>query len=61
MAVLLITNIKQLIGTWENPSLLQGKNLSKLPLIDDAFILVEDGIIVDWRHVQAGIKSTAFA
>lgn len=48
MAVLLITNIKQLIGTWENPSLLQGKNLSKLPLIDDAFILVEDGIIVDY-------------
>lgn len=48
MAVLLITNIKQLIGTCENPSLLQGKNLSKLPLIDDAFILVEDGIIVDY-------------
>lgn len=48
MAVILITNIKQLIGTRENPSLLHGKNLSEFPSIDDAFILVEDGIIIDY-------------
>ncbi|HQW84361.1 MAG TPA: imidazolonepropionase [Ferruginibacter sp.] len=48
MAVTLITNIKQLIGTRENSTLLRGKELANLPSIEDAFLLIEDGIIVEY-------------
>ena len=41
----LITNIKTLFGTREEHALLRGAELSRLPFIDDAFVLVEGGII----------------
>lgn len=41
----LITNISQLINASETPSLLRGKELAALPVIENAFLLVEDGII----------------
>jgi len=44
----LITNIKQLINTREQNQLLRGKDLSILPSIENAFLLVEDGIIAEY-------------
>lgn len=44
----LITNIRQLINTREQNQLLRGKALADLPVIDDAFILIEDGIIAEY-------------
>lgn len=43
----LITNIKQLVNTREESRLLRGKELSDLPSIENAFLLIEDGIIAD--------------
>lgn len=48
MSTTLITNIKQLIGTREESNLLRGKELAILPTIEDAFLLIEDGIIADY-------------
>jgi imidazolonepropionase len=48
MSTTLITNIKQLIGTREKTNLLRGKDLAILPSIEDAFLLIEDGIIADY-------------
>jgi imidazolonepropionase len=44
----LITNIRQLVNTREENSLLRGNALAELPVIDDAFLLIEDGIIADY-------------
>jgi len=44
----LITNIQQLIGTREEKNLLRGTALAQLPSIENAFILIEDGIIADY-------------
>lgn len=44
----LITNIKQLFGTRETTSLLRGAALAQLPSIENAFVLIEDGIIADY-------------
>ena len=47
----LITNIAQLINTREETILLRGAALAHLPVIEDAFLLVEDGIIADYGHM----------
>ncbi|GAB2809417.1 amidohydrolase family protein [Ferruginibacter profundus] len=44
----LITNIQQLIGTREAHTLLRGAALANLPSIENAFILIEDGIIAEY-------------
>ncbi|CAN5851067.1 imidazolonepropionase [soil metagenome] len=41
----LITHIKYLINTREENKLLRGKELAELPTIEDAFLLIEDGLI----------------
>lgn len=51
MSATLITNIRQLISTFETSNLLRGKDLSLLPSIEDAFLLIEDGIIVDYGTI----------
>lgn len=48
MPATIITNIKQLAGVREQHELLRGKALAQLPCIDDAFVLIEDGIIADY-------------
>lgn len=48
MSATLITNIKQLIGTRKENNLLRGKDLAILPEIEDAFLLIEDGIIAEF-------------
>jgi len=44
----LITNIQQLIGTREETILLRGAALANLPSIENAFVLIEDGIIAEY-------------
>lgn len=44
----LIINIRQLVNTREHTELLRGKALANLPVIDDAFLLIEDGIIAEY-------------
>ena len=44
----LVTNIKQLVNTREQDPLLRGKALAELPVIEDAFLLIEDGIIAQY-------------
>lgn len=44
----LIINIQQLIGTREENVLLRGAALAHLPSIENAFVLIEDGIIADY-------------
>jgi imidazolonepropionase len=46
--ITLVTNIQQLIGTREENTLLRGKALAHLPSIENAFVLVEDGIIAEY-------------
>src|SRR5687767_13901561 len=45
MASWLITNIKKLVNVREEYHLLRGKELSELPCIDNAYIIVEDDTI----------------
>ena len=45
MASLLITNIKKLVNVREEYHLLRGKELSELPCIDNAYLIVEDDTI----------------
>lgn len=42
---ILITNIKQIVSTRQNANLLLGKALAELPVIDNAFLLVDNGLI----------------
>lgn len=44
----LITNIAQLVNTREESKLLRGIELAELPCIENAFLLIEDGIITDY-------------
>ena len=44
----LITNTQQLIGTRAETKLLRGSDLSQLPSIENAFLLIEDGIIAEY-------------
>ncbi len=44
----LITNIQQLVNVREENSLLRGKDLAVLPFIENAFLLIEDGIIAEY-------------
>jgi imidazolonepropionase len=48
MAVTLISNIKQLVNTREHNQLLRGIELAQLPCIENAYLIVEDGIITEY-------------
>jgi imidazolonepropionase len=48
MAVTLITNIRQLVGVRNESRLLHGKELAQLPVIDNAYLLIEEGLIADY-------------
>jgi imidazolonepropionase len=51
MSTQLIINIQQLISTREQTQLLRGNALAVLPSIENAFLLIEDGIIADYGHM----------
>ncbi|MDO9376037.1 MAG: imidazolonepropionase [Ferruginibacter sp.] len=46
--ITLFTNIKGLVNVRTNSHRLFGQQLAKLPVIDNAFLLIEDGIIADY-------------
>lgn len=48
----LIQNIKQLAGISYKNQLLRGEALAQLKTIDDAFIIIEDGSIIDFGEMQ---------
>lgn len=52
MSVTAIINIKQLVNVREEPQLLRGKELSVLPCINDAYLIIEDGIIIEYGEMQ---------
>lgn len=65
MAKILIKNIKGLVQCGENiPAVRKGKEMSELPILENAFLAIEDGVIVaygsmedwggitDWRDLE---------
>ena len=58
MSSLLITNIRQLCGVQTTNKLLRGKELSFLPVIEDAFLLVEDNRIAAYGPMNTLNSST---
>lgn len=52
MASHLITNVKQLAGITTGNQLLRGKDLSVLPTINNAYLLIEDGIIAAYGKMD---------
>lgn len=53
----LITNIKQLVNVREEPILLRGKELAELPCIENAYLVIEDGVIVEYGAMNEIKKS----
>jgi imidazolonepropionase len=48
----LITNIKQLVGVRNTNGLLHGKELAGLPSIENAYLIIEDGVIAEYGVMQ---------
>ena len=48
----LITNIRQLVGTRKENKLLRGKDLTDLPTIENAYLIVEDGWIAEYGEMK---------
>ena len=60
MSSLLISNIKQLVNVRNISQPLRGKDLSYLPVIYDAYLLIEDGIIAEFgemKNLQSKIQN----
>ncbi|MCH2199935.1 MAG: imidazolonepropionase [Flavobacteriales bacterium] len=50
---MLIKNIKGLVGAREEaPSILKGADMKDLPIIEDAWLAVEDGVIADFGKME---------
>lgn len=47
-----VTNIKNLVNVREKNDVLRGKELSELPCIEDAFLIIEEGIITGYGELQ---------
>src|SRR5882757_7869649 len=52
MQAQIITNIGQLVSAGEHRSLLRGNDLSVLPCIKNAWLLIEDGIIAGFGPME---------
>ena len=48
----LIANIKQLVNVRSESKLLRGKDLAELPVIENAYLVVEDGIIAKYGQMN---------
>lgn len=58
---ILFKNIKQLIGVQKPTKALRGNDLSVLPSIDNAFVIVEDGIIKEFgTSIESSLNELAF-
>lgn len=59
---ILFTNIQTLVNTRENASLLRGKELSELPCIDNAYLVVEDDAIAAYgKMTELKLKPADFS
>ncbi len=47
-----IINIKLLVNVREENKLLRGKELADLPCLENAYLLIEDGMITDYGSMQ---------
>ncbi len=47
----LVTNITQLVNVRDTNILLRGKELAALPSIENAFLLIDDGIIIEFGYM----------
>jgi len=54
MFSLLVTNIKKLVNTRPDTHLLRGKDLAELPCIENAYLIVEDGVIAEYGSMVNG-------
>ncbi|MDI3319020.1 imidazolonepropionase [Pinibacter soli] len=52
MSTLVIRNIAQLVGVREESILLRGDALRELPTIENAYLIIEDGIIADYGKMS---------
>ncbi len=52
MAIQLFTNIKFLVNTREKNQLLRGTALAELPVIENAWLEIEDGVIERYGHMD---------
>jgi imidazolonepropionase len=50
----IIINIKQLVNVRDENKLLRGKDLAVLPVIDNAFLVIENGLIADYGSMASG-------
>ena len=57
MSTQVITNIKQLVNVREQTHVLRGAELAELPLIENAYLIIEDGIIAAYGEMQNLKKS----
>lgn len=58
---LLLTNIQKLLQTRENPpKKVSGTEMNQLPSIDNAWVLIEDGIIADYGEMKDMPKVEGF-
>src|ERR1700741_2443466 len=48
----LISNIKQLVGVREESKLLKGKELSALPCLDNAYLIIENNLIAEYGSMS---------
>jgi imidazolonepropionase len=53
MSSILVNNIKLLAGTHTGSQLLRGKNLANLPFVENAYVLIEDGVIASFGKMDA--------
>jgi imidazolonepropionase len=59
MATTLVKNIKQLVNCRAAHSLLRGKQLADLPCIENAFLIIENGIIAEYGETDWTEKTDA--
>ena len=52
MSSLLVTNIRQLVNVRRENKLLRGKDLAVLPVIENAYLLIEDEIIIGYGKME---------
>jgi imidazolonepropionase len=57
--VTVITNIKQLVGVRGESKLLRGRELNELPVIENAYLIIEDGVIAEYGEMSL-IQSSKF-
>ena len=48
----IITNIKQLVGVRDESKLLRSKDLSILPFIENAYLVIENGVIAEYGEMN---------